>query len=139
MRQRIQEAFKLAFKSKDKLRLNTIRSINAKVQLMDKKEKLTDAEICNVIGKLIKEREDSILQYTKANRMDLQEIELKEKNILKEFMPKQMTKDEIEEILKTMNDKPLSAIMKEFPYPSSVAPRKLIKELLDARRLKESK
>eukprot|EP00835_Amoeboradix_gromovi_P006569 NODE_800_length_4111_cov_0.200598.p3 type:complete len:141 gc:universal NODE_800_length_4111_cov_0.200598:1205-1627(+) len=133
MRKQIQAAFKLAFKSKDKVRLNTIKSINAKVQLLDKSKKLTDDEIVNVISKLIKEREDSIKQYTKANRMDLTEPELREKHILLEFMPTQLTKMEIESILEKMGDKPLRVIMKEFPYPSSLAPRSIIKELLDSK------
>eukprot|EP00834_Sanchytrium_tribonematis_P000467 NODE_8_length_66115_cov_0.981823.p52 type:complete len:134 gc:universal NODE_8_length_66115_cov_0.981823:34977-35378(+) len=131
MRQQIQTAFKEAFKSKDKLRLNAIKQINAQLQLADKKKHLSDSEIQDLILKLVKQREESIQQFSKSDREDLKEIEVREKNVFLEFLPKQLTKSEIVQILETMKGKSIKDIMKEFPYSNSVAPRKLIKQILD--------
>ena len=135
MRQQIQSAFKLAFKNKDKIRLNTIKSINAKVQLLDKNGKLSDDQIANVVSKLIKERDESIKQYKKANRNDLVQQESVEKSILLDFMPKQLSRQDIAILLQPFKDKPIQVVMKEFPYPSSIAPRSIIKELMDSFKL----
>ena len=88
-------------KSKDNFSLGVIRMVKGALQLekINKKRDLTDEEVISVIAKQIKMRNDSINEFKKANRMDLVEQNEKEIAILNEYMPVQLTDDEINEII----------------------------------------
>ena len=88
-------------KSKDNFSLGVIRMVKGALQLekINKKRDLTDEEVISVIVKQIKMRNDSINEFKKANRMDLVEQNEKEIAILNEYMPVQLTEDEINEII----------------------------------------
>ena len=88
-------------KSKDNFSLGVIRMVKGALQLekINKKRDLTDEEVISVIAKQIKMRNDSINEFMKANRMDLVEQNEKEIAILNEYMPVQLTEDEINEII----------------------------------------
>ena len=88
-------------KSKDNFSLGVIRMVKGALQLekINKKRDLTDEEVISVIAKQIKMRNDSINELQKANRMDLVEPNEKEIAILNEYMPVQLTEDEINEII----------------------------------------
>lgn len=88
-------------KSKDNFSLGVIRMVKGALQLekINKKIDLTDEEVISVIAKQIKMRNDSINEFKKANRMDLVEQNEKEIAILNEYMPVQLTEDEINEII----------------------------------------
>lgn len=88
-------------KSKDNFSLGVIRMVRGALQLekINKKRDLTDEEVISVIAKQIKMRNDSINEFKKANRMDLVEQNEKEIAILNEYMPVQLTEDEINEII----------------------------------------
>ena len=88
-------------KSKDNFSLGVIRMVKGALQLekINKKRDLTDEEVISVIAKQIKMRNDSINEFKKANRMDLVEQNEKEIAILNEYMPVQLTEDEINEII----------------------------------------
>ena len=88
-------------KSKDNFSLGVIRMVKGALQLekINKKRDLTDEEVISVIAKQIKMRNDSINEFKKANRMDVVEQNEKEIAILNEYMPVQLTDDEINEII----------------------------------------
>ena len=88
-------------KSKDNFSLGVIRMVKGALQLekINKKRDLTDEEVISVIAQQIKMRNDSINEFKKANRMDLVEQNEKEIAILNEYMPVQLTEDEINEII----------------------------------------
>lgn len=88
-------------KSKDNFSLGVIRMVKGALQLekINKKRDLTDEEVISVIAKQIKMRNDSINEFKKANRMDLVEQNEKEIAILNEYMPVQLTDDEINVII----------------------------------------
>ena len=88
-------------KSKDNFSLGVIRMVKGALQLekINKKRDLTDEEVISVIAKQIKMRNDSINEFKKANTMDLVEQNEKEIAILNEYMPVQLTEDEINEII----------------------------------------
>ena len=88
-------------KNKDNFSLGVIRMVKGALQLekINKKRDLTDEEVISVIAKQIKMRNDSINEFKKANRMDLVEQNEKEIAILNEYMPVQLTEDEINEII----------------------------------------
>ena len=93
MLEKITNDLKEAMKNQDKFKLSVIRMLKGAIQ-MD--ESLDDVKIIAIIKKSIKQREDSILEYTKYNRLDdIKGLE-DEISILKEYLPKQLSDDEID-------------------------------------------
>ena len=99
--EKINNDLKEAMKCKDSFRLSVIRMVKGAMQLAkpNPREELTDDDVITVISKQIKMRNDSINEFKKANRMDLVEQNEKEIAILNEYMPVQLTDDEINEII----------------------------------------
>ena len=110
-----------AMKNKDSFTLGVIRMAKGAIQLegINKKKELTDEDVVSVISKQIKMRNDSISEFEKANRMDLVEQNKKEIEILKKYMPEQLSLEEvtkiIEEAFAKLNPtiKDMGLIMKE--------------------------
>ena len=88
-------------KSKDSFSLGVIRMVKGAIQLekINLKRDLNDDEVVNVISKQIKMRNDSIAEFTKANRMDLVEQYKKEVELLNTYMPEQLSESEINQII----------------------------------------
>lgn len=89
-----------AYKAKDALRLSVLRMVKtaAKNRLVELKRpggSLDDGELMDVFIKEAKQRQDSIEQYTAANRPDLAEKEAQELAILKEYLPKALSPEEL--------------------------------------------
>ena len=98
---RLQNEMKEALKSKNKERLSVIRMLISEIkkEQIDKKKELSDDEIIKIIQRYAKQRKDAIEQYKRANRQDLVEKEEKELNIVLEFLPKQLSREELEKII----------------------------------------
>ncbi len=98
---KLQTEMKNALKSKDTDRLSVVRMLISEIkkEQIDKKRELSDSEMLAVIQRYAKQRRDAIEQYKKANRQDLVEKEQKELNIVLEFLPKQLTEEEIIKIV----------------------------------------
>ncbi len=98
---RLQNEMKEALKSKNKERLSVIRMLISEIkkEQIDKKKELSDDEITKIIQRYAKQRKDAIEQYKRANRQDLVEKEEKELNIVLEFLPKQLSREELEKII----------------------------------------
>ncbi|MDD5051024.1 MAG: GatB/YqeY domain-containing protein [Candidatus Pacebacteria bacterium] len=111
IQQSIKEEIKKAMLAKDALRLGVVRGISAAFtnELVAKMKKptdeLSDADALAVIKRLVKQRKDSIEQFTKGNRMDLVKVEQAELGVLETFMPKMMSKDEVKKIATAMKEK----------------------------------
>lgn len=107
MHDKIQEQIKEALRAKDSVRLTTLRGILAAFmsEAMNLKrkpqDKLTDPEAVTVIKRLAKQRKDSIEQFEKGQRPDLALSERSELRILEEFLPAQMSEEQIREIVKS--------------------------------------
>jgi len=102
LKARLKEELKLAMRSKDKVRLVTIRSLLAavnQIEIDDKVEMNNDA-VTAVLVKSVKQRKDSIEQFEKADRHDLADIEKTELAILEEFLPQALTSEEVESHIK---------------------------------------
>ena len=86
-----------AMKEKDKVLLNTLRSVKGAVQLevINNKKEETDELYLDVINKQIKMRNDSIEEFKKASRVDLVESYQQEVDILKKYMPTLLSDDEL--------------------------------------------
>jgi hypothetical protein len=108
LREEIDSALKTAMKSRDeKLRVSTLRLINAAIKdrdiaarACDRCDGVTDDEILAILTKMVKQREESAAVYDKGCRPDLAEQERAEVAVIKEFLPKQMTDDEISAAVK---------------------------------------
>ncbi len=92
MRTRISEDIKGAMKGGGKVRVGTLRLINAAIQTaeIEAKKSIDDAGIIAVMTKMVKQRRDSIAQYTSGGRAELAAIEQAEIDIIEAYLPKQM-------------------------------------------------
>ena len=101
MREKILNDIISAMKSKDKEKLSTLRLLKGAMQLeeINKKSELNDEDLINLIAKQIKTRKESIAEFKNANRQDLVEKTEKEIEILCEYMPEQLTEEEVIKII----------------------------------------
>ncbi|WP_027469143.1 GatB/YqeY domain-containing protein [Deefgea rivuli] len=101
LKARITADMKTAMKEKQVDRLGTIRLLLAamKQREVDERIELDDAAITTIIDKMLKQRKDSITQFEAANRQDLADKEKFEVTVLIEYMPQQLTAEEISAIL----------------------------------------
>ena len=108
LKEKINEDMKAAMKSGDKIKLETIRSVRALILEFEKSGanmQLNPEEEIKLLSTTAKKRKESIEQFGKAGRTDLVEKEKAELNILMEYLPKQLTGDEIrKEIAKIANE-----------------------------------
>jgi len=110
LKQKISEDLKIAMKAGDAPKRDTLRMLdsmikNTEIEKLKKEEGLSDEEVQAVIGKAIKQRKDSVEQYTTGGRADLAEKETKEIEILSAYMPAQMSEEKVREIVKaTLNE-----------------------------------
>ncbi len=102
LREKLTASLKEAMKSKDKVRLATVRLILAAVKerdiaahAEDRCDGINEEEILQVLAKMVKQREDSSKTYEEAGRIDMAETERQEIEIIREFMPRQLSDDEI--------------------------------------------
>ena len=98
---KLKDAMKQAMRDKDKLRLGTIRMALAAIKQIEIDERITldDDSIIKVLTKLVKQRKDSVQQYTDANRPELAEAEAAEIEVLKDFLPQALTEQEIAQLI----------------------------------------
>ena len=103
MRERINESVKDAMRAKDSLRLSTLRLMSAALKDKDIEKRgkgggevLNDQEMTALFAKMVKQREDSIRAYEEAGRMELAERERAEQDIIREFLPKQLSEAEVD-------------------------------------------
>jgi len=106
MREQFALSLRTAMKAKDTQRISTIRLINAAIKDRDiaiRSEEnvkgVSDEEILSILGKMVKQRQESARQFEEAGRLELAEQELKEIDIIETFLPKQMTKEEMMDIV----------------------------------------
>src|SRR3982750_2610327 len=97
LKDRITDDMKAAMRAKDAPRLLTIRGLLAacKQREVDERIVLDDAAVIAIIDKLVKQRKDSITQFTAGNRPDLVEKETAELKVLEGYLPKRLSADEI--------------------------------------------
>ena len=92
---------KSAMRSKESSRLDTIRLLLAAIKQkeVDERIELVDEDIIVIIEKMLKQRRDSIEAFKKADRKDLVEKEEFELKVLQDYMPQQLTEEEVEKII----------------------------------------
>ena len=103
MRTKLKEELSKAMKSRDTIRVSTLRLINAAIKdkdislrVDDSSEGVSDKEILSILSKMIKQRAESIRQYEEAGRIELAEGERAEVKVIEEFLPEKLTSDQID-------------------------------------------
>ena len=101
LKQQITDAMKAAMKGGDKARLGIIRLMLAAIKQreVDERIELDDAQVLAVLDKMVKQRRDSLQQYTDAGRSDLAEQEAAEIAVIQEFLPEELSEAEIAGII----------------------------------------
>ncbi len=102
LKEKLMEDLKEAMKEKQTLRKNVVQMIRAAILQVekDKQIELEDNQILEIIAKEAKKRKDSLSDYEKSGREDLINQVKEEIEIISEYLPKQLTKEEITEIVK---------------------------------------
>jgi len=150
LKDKINEDYKNALKSKDKIKISTYRLILSGIKDLDianrsgpNKKDTGDEDIKKLLKKMIKQRSESIEIYKKNNRKDLLEVEEKESEVLFGYLPKQLNEEETKKIcqeiinkLSATSPKDMGKIMGELKkkYSDNIDFAKagvLIKELLN--------
>ena len=101
LKDRITEDMKSALRAHEAARLSTIRLLLAAIKQreVDERKALTDADVLAVIDKMVKQRRDSIAQFTAGKRMDLVAIEQAELDVLQGYLPQQLPDAEIDAMI----------------------------------------
>jgi hypothetical protein len=106
IRQKVMDALKTAMKSKDQERLSTLRLISAAIKDReiaargsDDEVSTSDIDILGILGKMVKQRQESARAYEEGGRLELAEKELAEIGVIEEFLPRQLTEKETAEAI----------------------------------------
>ncbi|SHF07324.1 GatB/YqeY domain-containing protein [Clostridium fallax] len=102
IKERLQEDWKQALKAKDKLKAETLSTARSAILLVEKTDgiKLEDEKVIEIISREVKQRREAMLEFEKGKRQDLVDKAEAEIKILLEYLPQQLNKDEILEIVK---------------------------------------
>ena len=97
LKDRITEDMKAAMRARDSARLGTVRLLLAamKQKEVDERVVLTDADVLSIIEKMLKQRRESIVQFEKAGRNDLADVEKAETVVLSAYLPQQLSGAEV--------------------------------------------
>ena len=104
----ISEAIKTAMREKDKIALDSLRAVKAQILLLKSEAKgaeVSEEQEIAILQRMIKQRKDSMEQFTAQNRSDLADVEAAQMKVIEQFLPKQLTNEELEaEISKIIAD-----------------------------------
>lgn len=106
LKKRLMDELKTSMKNKEKLRKDVITLVRAAIKQkeVDERRELSDEEILDIISKQVKQKRDSLESFEKGNREDLISITKKEIDILLEYLPQQLSEEEIDEIVRQSID-----------------------------------
>lgn len=139
----LKDSLKVSMRLKEKQKVNVIKSVLADIINAEKSGLTKIPSVSQIIQKSIKKRIDSVEQYKQGGREDLAKAELDESEILKSFLPKQLSRGEIEVIVARVLDenssnlkngvKDLGPLMKVLngmhELDASLAPKQLLSEV----------
>lgn len=144
IREKILADIKSAMVSKDTVKLNTLRFLNAQIknkEIDSRPTPITADDILGVVKKLVKQRKESIEQFAAAGRTDLADQETAELKVLEFYLPAQMSREQIEALVveviaatgaKTVKD--MGTVMKEtLARAGGAADGKLVSEVIKSK------
>lgn len=99
--EQVQKDLREAIKSRDKNRISALRMLTAELRNKEiaRKESLTEDVVLQVIQQQVDKHQDSINQFSRAGRTDLAEKEREQMNVLQEYLPEPLSKEEVEDMV----------------------------------------
>ena len=127
---KITTALKEAMKSKNQMALTALRAIKSAI-LLHKTQKSSVGELSHedelkILQKLVKQRKDSAAIYTGQGRNDLADPELKEAELIQQFLPKALSEDEVKDVIKSIIDEAGAEGMKDMGKVMGISTKKLM-------------
>ncbi len=142
LKEKLQEDLKSSMRNKDTVRKSVVTLIRASIKQyeVDNRVELGDDEIIDIISKQLKQRNDALEEFAKANREDLVKETESEIEVLKEYLPQQLSEEELNEIVKSTISEVGATSMKDMgkimaaikPKTKGRADGKLINKLVKA-------
>lgn len=129
LEQQISKQIMEAMKAKDTVRLSALRNI--KKYIIEAKtsgaavDVLPDADVVKIISKLAKQGSDSAAIYTEQNRADLAEEEMAQVRVMQEFLPKQLSADELDKVVREIIAQCGASSMKDMGKVMGIASKQL--------------
>lgn len=129
LQQDVMAAMKTAMKEKDQLALAALRAVKSEILLAQTqtgtKEELTSEEEIKILSKLVKQRKDSAAIFAEQKRADLAEPELAQAKVISQFLPEQLTEEEITNVVKEVIAKVGAEGMKDMGKVMGVVTQQL--------------
>lgn len=115
----LKKANLMAMKNKDMVAKGILPVVINKAMLLNielkaKNQEMVDADVLNIIQKAIKELDDEILAFTNANRAEKADELKAQQDYLRQYLPKQLTAEEIREEIAKLADRSVPSVMKHF-------------------------
>ena len=126
----ITESIKKAMKEKDSIKLESLRAIKSALILLQTEKgrgsQIPRSEEIKILQKLVKQRKDSAEIYRSQNRSDLAELEINQSKIIEDFLPQQISEDELRKIITNIIDQNEASGMKDMGKVMGIATKELI-------------
>ena len=128
IKDRLQDDWKAALKTKDKFTANVISTAKSAVLLVEKTDnrKLEDDEVITILAKEVKQRRESMVEFEKGNRQDLVDACKAEIEILLKYLPQQLGEEEIKQIVKESAEEVGANSIKDMGKVMSVVRPKIV-------------
>jgi len=138
LKDRLNQDLKTAMREKEIVKRDSIRAINTMIKQIevDERRVLDDTDIFKLIQKGIKQREEAIVQYTTASRDDLVQKEKKQLDIFMQYLPKQLSDDELETKMKEIINEINATSLKDMGKVMGTASKKFA-GVADGKRINE--
>ena len=116
LKEKLLEDLKVSMRDKNVIRKNTVQMIRAGILQIEKDtgNEVDDAKIIDIIAKEMKKKKDAMADFEKAQRQDLIDQTNEEMKVLEEYLPKQLSKEEIKEIVSKVITKVGATSMKDM-------------------------
>ncbi len=116
LKEKLLEDLKVSMRDKNVVRKNTVQMIRAGILQIEKDtgSEVDDAKIIDIIAKEMKKKKDAMADFEKAQRQDLIDQTNEEMKVLEEYLPKQLSKEEIKEIVSKVITKTGATSMKDM-------------------------
>ena len=109
LKTKLKDELIIAMKDKNQLRVSTLRMVNASIKDLEisqrtnnQTDEISDNDIIDILVKMVKQRKEAADTYKQGNRDDLSKKELDEIKIIEEFLPKQLSEDEVIKIIESL-------------------------------------
>lgn len=116
LKEKLMEDLKKSMKNKDEIRKNTVQMVRAAILQIEKDKgiQVEDDKILEIISKEVKSKKDALKDFEKAQRQDLIDQTNQEIAILQEYLPKQLSREEIKEIVENIINEIGATTMKDM-------------------------